>query len=74
MKKKPTYKRNMLSVPRIHYCIKRHYKTKFKEKITTPAINKIWRDYIEEEFIKDKQSVRAKGGSKLTKSEKGDLW
>jgi hypothetical protein len=29
---------------------------------------------IEEEFIKDKQSVRAKGGSKLTKSEKGDLW
>jgi len=52
MKKKPTYKRNMLSVPRIHYCIKRHYKTKFKEKITTPAINKIWRDYIEEEFIK----------------------
>jgi hypothetical protein len=29
---------------------------------------------IEEEFIKDKQSVRAKGGSKLTKAEKGDLW
>lgn len=29
---------------------------------------------IEEEFIKDKQSARAKGGSKLTKSEKGDLW
>lgn len=29
---------------------------------------------IEEEFIKEKQSLRAKGGSKLTKSEKGDLW
>lgn len=29
---------------------------------------------IEDEFIKDKQSVRAKGGSKLTKSEKGELW
>lgn len=45
----------MLSVPRIHFCIKRHYKIKFKEKITTPEINKIWRDYIEEEFIKTLQ-------------------
>lgn len=55
MKKKPQHKRNMLSIPRIHYYIKRHYKIKFKEKITTPEINKIWRDYIEEEFIKTLQ-------------------
>ena len=45
----------MLSIPRIHYYIKRDYKAKFKEKITTPEINKIWRDYIEEEFIKTLQ-------------------
>lgn len=52
MKVKPKKKLNVLSVPLLHFNIKKAYKKKFKEKITTPEINKIWRDYVQEEFIK----------------------
>lgn len=50
-RKKPTYKLNSWSTPRLHYFIKKRYKKAFKEKITTPEINKIWNTYLEEEVI-----------------------
>lgn len=42
---------NKWTTERLHFQIKKMYKRKFKQKITTPEINKIWNAYIEEEII-----------------------
>ena len=51
MKKEPKKMMNKWSTPKVHYFVKKNYKKSFKEKITTPEINKIWNDYVEEEII-----------------------
>jgi hypothetical protein len=51
MRKIPKYKLNGWSTPRLHFLIKKRYKNNFRERITTPEINKIWNSYIEEEIL-----------------------
>ena len=42
---------NKWTTERLHSQIKKMYKRRFKQRITTPEINKIWNTYIEEEII-----------------------
>jgi len=51
MKKIAKNKSEKWSTPRVHGFIKREFKTKYKKRITTPEINKIWNSYIEEEIL-----------------------
>lgn len=51
MKKIAPVKLGRWVTPRVHGGIKRDYKKKFKEKITTQEINKIWASYVEEEVL-----------------------
>lgn len=51
MKKIAPQIRNKWTTERLHSQIKIMYKAKFKERITSPEINKIWNAYIEEEII-----------------------
>lgn len=45
--------KNKWTTERLHSQIKKMYKVKFKQRITTPEINKIWNTYVEEEIIKN---------------------
>lgn len=51
MKKLAKGKLGEWTTARVHGMIRRNYKKKFKQKITTKEINKIWASYIEEELI-----------------------
>ncbi len=51
MKKIANAKQERWVTPRVHGFIKREFKTKYKKRITTPEINKIWNSYIEEEIL-----------------------
>jgi len=51
MKKLADKKIGEWSTPRVHGLIKRDFKRRFKQRITTPDINKIWTSYIEEEIL-----------------------
>ena len=51
MKKIAPQIKNKWTTERLHFQIKKMYKSKFKQRITTPEINKIWSAYIEEEIV-----------------------
>lgn len=51
MKKLVDKKLGEWSTPRVHGLIKRDFKRRFKQKITTKDINDIWNSYIEEEIL-----------------------
>jgi len=51
MKKLADKKIGEWSTPRVHGLIKRDFKRRFKQRITTPDINKIWASYIEGEIL-----------------------
>jgi len=51
MRKSLINKKNAWSTPRVHHSIKKDYKKRYKEKITTQEINKIWSDFVDEEII-----------------------
>lgn len=55
MKKIPKCKTGTWYTPRVHASIRRVFKKKFKERISTPEINSIWTSYLEEEIINNLQ-------------------
>lgn len=69
MKKLADKKLGEWSTPRIHGLIKRDFKRMFKQKITTPDINKIWASYIEEEILN-----KLKVGSVVNLDKESVIW
>lgn len=51
MKIIPKRNRNGWSSSILNLKIKKHFKVKYKKRITVPEINKIWGDYVQEEVI-----------------------
>lgn len=69
MKKIASKKMGEWSTPRVHGLIKRDFKRRFKKRITTQDINKIWASYIEEEVLN-----KIKIGAVSTLDAKSIIW
>jgi hypothetical protein len=69
MKKIAEKKMGEWSTPRVHGLIKRDFKRRFKQRITTLDINNIWASYVEEEIL---NTLRVGGIAKL--DDKTKIW
>lgn len=69
MKKIPKGIKNKWSTEFMHFQLKKEYKKKFNQKITSLEINKIWSTYVNEEIVKNLEL-----GQVVTIDKKNKIW